>query len=200
MTRASLSGLAFLIDLSQEGDLPGGGRRPPSAARLRRLRATLENGLRRFLSSAPSRVRIHARATKKRAVRARFSYQPGGERGIRRAAGAALDPLRACGACGLRWKTLARFLSSAPSRVRIHARATEKAGRSGPLLISTWRRERDSNPRNTCVLNGFQDRRIQPLCHLSGVLGNDSIERDVTCAGFARAVREVRGCRDEASR
>ena len=126
MTRASLSGLAFLIDLSQEGDLPGGGRRPPSAARLRRLRATLENGLRRFLSSAPSRVRIHARATKKRAVRARFSYQPGGERGIRRAAGAALDPLRACGACGLRWKTLARFLSSAPSRVRIHARATKK--------------------------------------------------------------------------
>ena len=78
--------------------------------------------------------------------------------------------------------------------------ANKKASRSGPLLQSTWRRERDSNPRNTCVLNGFQDRRIQPLCHLSGALGNDSIERDVTCAGFARAVREVRGCRDEASR
>jgi hypothetical protein len=29
------------------------------------------------------------------------------------------------------------------------------------------RRERDSNPRNPCELNGFQDRRIRPLCHLS---------------------------------
>ncbi len=50
MTKASLSGLAFLIDLAQERDSPGG-----------------------------------------------F---------------AALDPLRACGACGLRWKTLR--VSSAP--------------------------------------------------------------------------------------
>ena len=31
-----------------------------------------------------------------------------------------------------------------------------------------WRRKRDSNPRNACTLNGFQDRRIQPLCHSSG--------------------------------
>ena len=30
-----------------------------------------------------------------------------------------------------------------------------------------WRRRRDSNPRNVCTLNGFQDRRIQPLCHSS---------------------------------
>jgi hypothetical protein len=29
------------------------------------------------------------------------------------------------------------------------------------------RRERDSNPR-TFRVNGFQDRRIRPLCHLSG--------------------------------
>ena len=29
------------------------------------------------------------------------------------------------------------------------------------------RRERDSNPRNFWF-NGFQDRRIRPLCHLSG--------------------------------
>lgn len=72
MTKASLSGLTFLIDLAQEGDSPGGGRRPPSAARLRRLRATLENGLRRFLSSAPSRVRIPERVTKKRAAWTRF--------------------------------------------------------------------------------------------------------------------------------
>ena len=30
-----------------------------------------------------------------------------------------------------------------------------------------WRRRRDSNPRNARTLNGFQDRRIQPLCHSS---------------------------------
>lgn len=40
---------------------------------------------------------------------------------------------------------------------------------------SPWRRERDSNPRDAHAPNGFQDRRIQPLCHLS-VVGNDSIE------------------------
>ena len=107
MTKASLSGLAFLIDLAQERDSPGG-----------------------------------------------FAAFP-------------------------QLRTLA---GSNPYA------ANKKASRSGPLLQSTWRRERDSNPRNTCVLNGFQDRRIQPLCHLSGALGNDSIERDVTCAGFARAV------------
>ena len=34
--------------------------------------------------------------------------------------------------------------------------------------INKWRRERDSNPRSLLqTLNGFQDRRIQPLCHLS---------------------------------
>lgn len=137
MTKASLSGLAFLISLAREG-FAGRLGRPRPAARLRRLRASLEN---------------------------------------------------ACAFPQLR--TLA---GSNPYA------ANKKAGRLDPLLISTWRRERDSNPRNTCVLNGFQDRRIQPLCHLSGALGNDSIERDVTCAGFARAVREVRGCRDEASR
>ena len=138
MTKASLSGLAFLIDLAQERDSPGG-----------------------------------------------F---------------AALDPPRVCGACGLRWKTAPPFPQLRTLAGSNSCAANKKASRSGPLLQSTWRRERDSNPRNTCVLNGFQDRRIQPLCHLSGALGNDSIERDVTCAGFACAVREVRGCRDEASR
>ncbi len=33
-----------------------------------------------------------------------------------------------------------------------------------------WRRRRDSNPRNSCELNGFQDRRIQPLCHSSAAI------------------------------
>ena len=66
--KASRSGQLLQSIWRRERDSPGDGRRPPSAARLRRLRATLENGLRRFLSSAPSRVRIHARATKKRAT------------------------------------------------------------------------------------------------------------------------------------
>ena len=30
-----------------------------------------------------------------------------------------------------------------------------------------WRRREDSNPWRACTLNGFQDRRIQPLCHSS---------------------------------
>ncbi len=30
-----------------------------------------------------------------------------------------------------------------------------------------WRRGRDSNPRDACAPNGFQDRRNRPLCHLS---------------------------------
>ena len=34
--------------------------------------------------------------------------------------------------------------------------------------IAIWRRGRDSNPRSAQTDNGFQDRRIRPLCHLSG--------------------------------
>jgi hypothetical protein len=30
-----------------------------------------------------------------------------------------------------------------------------------------WRRERDSNPRKPFGFNGFQDRRLKPLGHLS---------------------------------
>ena len=32
-----------------------------------------------------------------------------------------------------------------------------------------WRRKRDSNSRRTQILNGFQDRRDQPLCHFSAL-------------------------------
>ena len=35
--------------------------------------------------------------------------------------------------------------------------------------ISNWRRGRDSNPRDAHASNGFQDRRIRPLCHLSAM-------------------------------
>ena len=34
-------------------------------------------------------------------------------------------------------------------------------------LHKIWRRGRDSNPRTAEAVNGFQDRRIRPLCHLS---------------------------------
>ena len=33
-----------------------------------------------------------------------------------------------------------------------------------------WRRDRDSNPGSACTDNGFRDRRIRPLCHLSAVV------------------------------
>src|SRR5713101_1435659 len=33
-----------------------------------------------------------------------------------------------------------------------------------------WRRRRDSNPRDPFESNGFQDRRIHPLCHSSAVI------------------------------
>ena len=42
-----------------------------------------------------------------------------------------------------------------------------------------WRRGRDSNPRNAQTLNGFQDRRFQPLSHLS--------EHDLLTALWAKA-------------
>ena len=35
-------------------------------------------------------------------------------------------------------------------------------------LYLKWRRGRDSNSWRTCALDGFQDRCIKPLCHLSG--------------------------------
>jgi hypothetical protein len=38
---------------------------------------------------------------------------------------------------------------------------------AGQRRTGFWRRGRDSNPRRPCGLNGFQDRRIRPLCHPS---------------------------------
>ena len=70
-----------------------------------------------------------------------------------------------------------RFLSSAPSQGSNPSPAAEKSPhpKGTQARHSPWRRERDSNPRDAHAPNGFQDRRIQPLCHLS-VVGNDSIE------------------------
>ena len=53
------------------------------------------------------------------------------------------------------------------------------------LQICIWRRGRDSNPRSEQTDNGFQDRRIRPLCHLSvyGIvrwtLGRRKADREV---------------------
>ena len=59
---------------------------------------------------------------------------------------------------------------------------SKKRSRCGDELVihktqKTWislkfrslclRRERDSNPRTAHTVNGFQDRRVRPLCHLS---------------------------------
>ena len=42
------------------------------------------------------------------------------------------------------------------------------AGRPQSVRGQTkWRRGRDSNPRNACALNGFRDRPVRPLRHLS---------------------------------
>ena len=39
-----------------------------------------------------------------------------------------------------------------------------------PASNEVWRRRRDSNPRDPFESNGFQDRRIQPLCHSSAMI------------------------------
>jgi hypothetical protein len=42
---------------------------------------------------------------------------------------------------------------------------------------TTMRRGWDSNPRRACTLSGFQDRRIRPLCHPSGVRNGNKHRR-----------------------
>ncbi len=45
------------------------------------------------------------------------------------------------------------------------------AGNTGPtivpIFVRQWRRDRDSNPGKACTLNGFRDRPVRPLRHLS---------------------------------
>src|SRR5688572_13076709 len=53
-----------------------------------------------------------------------------------------------------------------------HAAPNRKASRSATRASGSkrdWRRERDSNPRNPSGFNGFQDRRLKPLGHLSSL-------------------------------
>src|SRR5688500_16039204 len=47
------------------------------------------------------------------------------------------------------------------------SRVTRLPSRSSPQASEGWRRERDSNPRAPFGANGFQDRRLKPLGHLS---------------------------------
>lgn len=57
----------------------------------------------------------------------------------------------------------------------------------GLSRIITWRRERDLNPWRALALNGFQDRRIKPLCHPSACRW-----RDVP-SGFAQVCSRLPG-------
>ncbi len=76
--------------------------------------------LARFLSSAPLRVRIPLGWAQKRKapIAGSLSVRVVGDEGCRVRLRRPL-PLRRFAPCVLRWKTLARFLSSAPLRVRI---------------------------------------------------------------------------------
>jgi hypothetical protein len=51
------------------------------------------------------------------------------------------------------------------------------------LVFLLWRRRRDSNPRDPFESNGFQDRRIQPLCHSSTLI---LLHLLAACCTFAR--------------
>lgn len=42
-------------------------------------------------------------------------------------------------------------------------------------IFHWWRMVRDSNPRTSCPVSGFQDRRIRPLCQPSGTYSNHSL-------------------------
>ncbi len=56
------------------------------------------------------------------------------------------------------------------SRVE-RAIASDEVTPSGvPTFVREWRGDRDSNPGNARTFNGFQDRRIRPLCHLPDLM------------------------------
>ena len=64
-----------------------------------------------------------------------------------------------------------------------------------PWLAASWqlapleRRERDSNPRTSFDVSGFQDRCNQPLCHPSGALvsAKEPHQSDILANGMVRA-------------
>jgi hypothetical protein len=66
-----------------------------------------------------------------------------------------------------------------------------------PLIILTrWRRGRDSNPRYPFRYAGFQDRSHQPLGHLSAVCRSPSIVRRIRSIYGTRAPQSIPSIRD----
>jgi site-specific DNA recombinase len=63
-----------------------------------------------------------------------------------------------------------RIMGSKSDLLRTLAAATDPMGQV-PSFVPNWRRDRDSNPGSAQTDNGFRDRRIRPLCHLSAVQG-----------------------------
>ena len=120
---------------------------PAFASSLRSSRAALENAS-RFLSSAPCRVRIPCAGHKKERPPSlgAFSIKWWAMRDVACGWRRPLS-LRRFAPRVLRWKTLARFLSSAPLRVRIPLRwaQTKTVPFRGPFPIQWWAM-RDSNP------------------------------------------------------
>ncbi len=63
--------------------------------------------------------------------------------------------------------------------------------------IKNWRRGRDSNPGYRLTRhNGFRDRRIQPLCHLSAKSRHYATRRSWICSGIGKASEGSSGARD----
>ncbi len=122
--------------------------------------------LARFLSLATPMGSNPCSGNKKRAARARFLNSDGGGGGIR--GGCAADRCGPGGPCALRWQMLSAFAQLRALPGSNPCRGNKKASRTGSLLKLKWRRRRDSNPRTReHRVNGFRDRRIQPLCHSS---------------------------------
>ncbi len=102
-------------------------------------------------------------------IRSTFSNQNGGESGIR--THGRFNPTHAFQACALSHSAISPE-KNAEWRMQ-NGECENRALFTFDILHSTfsirsiWRREGDSNPRYRYRYNGFRDRRVQPLCHLS---------------------------------
>jgi site-specific DNA recombinase len=75
-----------------------------------------------------------------------------------------------------------RIMGSKGDLLRSLAGAADPTG-TVPSFVPKWRRDRDSNPGSAQTDNGFRDRRIRPLCHLS-----------VSCVVIGAGCSEVSCC------
>jgi hypothetical protein len=73
---------------------------------------------------------------------------------------------------------------------RIARKGSTSSNRGNNLLVilTLWRRERDSNPRYPFEHNGFQDRRFQPLTHPSAAVTRFRLYAEATDFGCRRRV------------